>query len=201
MSFRLYIVPKIGDGTKANPWRAKYFADNTLSPRPTYSSMDYGFEPWFVVGADLSAPDHSTIAGEPDAFALPTDLDATLTVGQVTSVQNKLEAINVPAGWVNTSLTWRAAVRIVLGMFSFIQRLGALLNAGQTLGVPFFGTVNLSTTISQLSGGTVTALQQAAVDLNLSTTGIVGSTTLRSALKTLADQMDNISFNFNGVLI
>jgi hypothetical protein len=73
MSFRLYIVPVIGSGTKSDPRRPKYFADGTLV-NPTWSAMDYGFEPWMVVGADLSTSDDNLVVGQPDGFALPFDL-------------------------------------------------------------------------------------------------------------------------------
>ena len=201
MAFRLYIVPKVGTGDDSDPWRAKYFADGLIIPRPAYSAMDYGFEPWFVVGADLSSSDEAFVLAQSDVTAIPANLNANLTNPQVTSVQNKLESINIPAGWVNNGLQWLAVVRIVLGMFSFIQRFGSILNSGQTLGTGFFGSITLSTTIAELSANQVTALQQAAADLNLSTAGITGSTTLRVALKTLADQMSARTYNFNGVLI
>jgi hypothetical protein len=201
MAFRIYIVPKIGAGVKGDAWRPKYFTDNFLTPNPSWSSMDYGFEPWIIVGADLSVSDANLIIAQPDALAIPATMDEALTAGNVTSVQNKLESINVPAGWVNTSLTWRNVVRIVLGIFTFMQRLGSIINEGEEVGVPFFGGIDLSTTISQLSQANVDALEQAAIELGVSTAGVTGATTLRVALKSLADQMANRVYDFNGVKI
>src|SRR3954463_9547709 len=106
MSFRLYIVPVIGTGAKTDPRRPKYFGDGTITAGQSWGSIDYGFEPWMVVGADLSTSDDNLVVGKPDAFALPFDLAPNLTAQQVTNVQAKLEAINVPAGWVTTSLSW-----------------------------------------------------------------------------------------------
>src|SRR5262245_36149399 len=121
MAFRLYIVPVIGAGVKGDPRRPKYFADLDVN----WSAMDFGFEPVMFVGADLSPSNDNFIVGQSDATALPFDLAPTLTGGQVNQTQNKLEALNIPAGWVNTSLTWLEVVRTVLGMFTFLQRFGA----------------------------------------------------------------------------
>lgn len=197
MAFRLYIVPVIGTGTRTDPRRPKYF-DGLI-----WSGMDYGFEPWFVVGADLSPADDLTIGAQPDAFTLPFDLSPVLTALQVTNVQNKLEAINVPAGWVNTSLTWLQVVRTVLGMFSFIQRYGAVYADANGTAAPsiFTGGVSLSTTFGSLPLAVRNALTTTAQSFNISTAGLTASTTLRTILKAMADNFQGQAYNFNGTMI
>jgi hypothetical protein len=202
MSFRLYIVPIVGTGTKSDPRRPKYFSDGTLI-NPTWSGIDYGFEPWMFVGADLSAANDALIVSEPDAFAIPFNLEANLTNPQVNSVKNKLEAINVPAGWVNTTLTWRTVVRTVLGMFLFQQRLGGVYvetNGGKPPQL-FSGGVSLATTFGELSIAMQAAIVATAQSFGFSTAGLTSNTTLRVILKALADNFQNQEFNFNGTLI
>lgn len=198
MSFRLYIVPKVGSGAFHDAFRPKYFSsqDGFFAVAPAFQSVDYGFEPWMIVGADLPFSDDTAVVAQPDCFALPFDLSVNLTTAQVTNVKNKLEAINVPAGWVTTGLTWIEVVRSVLGIFSFMQRLTAMLAA------PLFtGGVTLATTISQLPQAIVTALQDAATSFGLSTAGVTGATTLRAVLKSLADQFGDKPYAFGTVTL
>lgn len=195
MAFRLYLVPIVGAGTKPDPRRPKYFADGTITA--PWTGMDYGIEAWMVVGADLSTQDDLTVTGEPDAFALPFDLSQPLTSQQVTNVQNKLEAIKLPANWVDTTFTWQQVVRIVLGILLFMQRFSAI-NGNVSL---FATGATLNSPISSLSVAVRNNLSQAAAEMNLSTAGIAGSTTIRQALKALGTQLQTIPFAFGGVTI
>lgn len=206
MAFRLYIVPQVGTGTRTDVFRPKYFMsalDGTgtigvLTTLVDFGTVDFGFEGWFVVGGDLSTSDDNLIVGQSDAFALPFDLSPTLTAGQVTNVQTKLEAIGVPAQWVTTSLTWLQVVRIVLHMLSLIQHFAAVHNVA---GFTFLQGANLSAALNTLPASVRQDLLTSATDLGLSTTGITGSTTIRAALKALADQMQTRQYNFAGTLI
>ena len=197
MAFRLYLVPIIGTGTNTDPRKPKYFMSGTLTTPSTWTGIDYGIEPWMVVGSDLSVVDDAAIVAQPDAFGLPFDLTPNLTAGQVTTVQNKLEAINLPADWVNTTLTWQQVVRIVLGVMGFIQRLMSFTSNGSL----FAGAVTLATTISQLPASMRTNLTQCATGMNLDISSISGSTTLRQALFILGNQLSTRSIAINGVIV
>lgn len=196
MAERLYIVPVIGDGSsKTNARRPKYFADGTIHPS-SYSALDYGFEPWMLVEANLGAADDATVVSEPDAFALPFDLTANLTAGQVSNVQTKLDAINVPSGWVNTSLTWAQVVKTVVGVFSFIQRFAAVYarNTGTHPSL-FGGAVTLDSTFASLPAEVRTAMLSAATSFSIDTSSLSGASTLRTILKTMADSFSNQTFS------
>lgn len=201
MAFRLYIVPAIGDGfvTMRGP---KYFLDGRVTPLQ-WSAVDYGNEPWEVVGADCSAADDAFLAGQPDVTTLPFDLSPQLTAANVTTVQNKLEAANIPAGWVNTTLTWREVVRTVLGMFSYLQRYAGVY--GQTTGTSapsLFGSgVTLATTFGALPAAVQSAMVAAAQSFNIPTTGLTASTTLRAILKNLADFFQDQPYYFGVVAV
>lgn len=201
MASRFYIVPVIGTGAHGDARRPKYFEDGTVTGN--WSGMDYGFQPWMIVNSDLSVSDDNLVVGQADAFAIPFDLAPTLNAGQVTAVKAKLEAINVPSGWISTSLTWLIVLRTVLSMFSFFQRLVATYaadNNGVILNV-FSGGVTLDTTFGSLSLAARNALTKTAQSFNLDTSGITAGTTLRVILKNVADQLNNSQYSFNGVLI
>lgn len=207
MAFRLYIVPVIAFGPH-NARAPKYFQDGTIDlsqyPDGFASYIDYpsASSGNLMVAADLTASDDNLVIGKADAFGLPFDLAPNLNAGQVTSVQNKLESINVPAGWVNTSLTWIFVLRTVLGMFSFLQRFVeryAAVNGGVILDI--FSGRSLSSTFSSLPLAVRTALTDAANSFNLDTSGITGASTLRQILKIMADQFTTTQYKFRDVLI
>lgn len=202
MATRLYIVPVVGTGTKSNPRTPKYFTDGTITST-SWTANVYGFEPWAIVAADLSPADDTIIVNEPDAFALPFDLSPLLTAPQVTNVQAKLEAANIPSGWVNTSLTWTLVVRTVLGMFEFFQRYSGIY-AKQTGLVPtslFTGGVTLDSTFGSLPSANQNALTGSAQSFGISTAGLTASTTMRTILKAMADNFQNQVYNFGSYTI
>lgn len=183
MALRLYIVPISGTGTRVDPRVPKYFLDGTISASTPWTMADYGFEPWAFVAGDLSPTDQAAVVAMVDAFIIPAVLDIALTAPQVTNVQNKLEAINLPAGWVNTTLSWRDVMRTVLWISAFMQRFTAL--NGTAL---FVGGTTLSTTVGGLTPQVRANLLQAVRDLGLSSAGVTNGTTLRVGLKAVAAQ-------------
>lgn len=179
MAFRLYLVPKV---QVLDTFVPKYFGDDTLSV--AWSGIDY--DDWYLVGADLSAGDHTAVAGEPDAMALPADLSATLTAGQVTTVQTRMEAANLPAGWVDTSVTWRQVMRVVCGMMQLTQRFRGKHRAGF-----WGGGITLNSTVGDLSPTARQRLQEAAESMGLDVAGVTLATTLRAVLKNLGTQLQD----------
>lgn len=191
MAFRFYIVPATGAGTFQSPRGPKYFIDGTVSG--DWDAKDYGPEAWMIVYSNLSAGDDALLVSQPDAFALPFDLDQTLTAGQVTSVQAKLEAINMPSAWVNTSRTWRYVLKATLGIISFMQHFRAF-----NLSRLFSGAVSLDTTYNALPLAVRNALLQTAQDMNLDTSGITGASTIRQILRAVGQQLEGRTVVFLG---
>lgn len=62
---RYYIVPKIGDGTVENPFRAKYLNDIIGFP-----TENYGLEPYFLGYKDWSDTEHDALMQNPDVIHL-----------------------------------------------------------------------------------------------------------------------------------
>jgi hypothetical protein len=200
VAFRIYVVPVVTTGNRREP---KYLAETDPVRAGWWSGKDYGMEPWMLIGADFSAIDDAALTANADVFALPFDLRPVLTAAQVTNVQTKLEAANIPAGWVNTSLTWIHVVRTVDHIFRFLQRF-LFIRAQQIGRFPdrlFLGGVTLDTTFAALPADVQAAIVDTADSLDLDRTGMTGAITIRAILKSVADQMGTVPVRFNAVLI
>jgi hypothetical protein len=182
-SVRVYLVPKTGTGAYTDPFRAKYFYDGTVTPGTHFDTLDYGNEAIFlVVARDISSSDDAIVSAQTDVLSIPANLDNNLSGLAVTTVKTKAEAVNLSADWVTTSLTWRQVLHTFIGEIAIMQRL-------QGLGFRLFGgAVTLDTTFSALGQNVKNALLSAAASLGYDTSSIKNSTTIRAALKALADQ-------------
>jgi|CXWL01.1.fsa_nt_gi hypothetical protein len=193
MSFRLYLVPRIGAGIPTDLWRPKYFTDGAVSDAIGW--MEY--RAWFLVGADLPASEHSFMAGQPDVTTIPQNLDTTLNASQVSATQAMLEAADLPAQWVTTALTWRKIVRIVCGMLQFSIRFHGM-NGREWL---FQGTLTLDSTVGDLSPIVRQRLTDAAVGMGLNTGSITLATTLRETLRYVGEQLQSMPLQFGDVFL
>lgn len=191
-STRIYLVPVVTtvDGVRV----PKYIGDGTVL-KPKYSALYYGAENWVLVGADLSVADDALVVATADGFALPRDLDQTLTAGQASAVQARLETAKIPAHWVSASLTWRQVLRTTIGMSLILQRLTAVNTTN------FFSVAVLDSAVSTLPVQVRTDLLAVATSLGLDTSSISGSTTIRQALRICGEQLrdSNREFLFNGI--
>ena len=182
MATRVYLTPVIGTGALHDPRRAKYFYGVIAQ----FTAMDYGLEPTMLVVAEVSAAENTSISGNVDVTTVPANLDALLNGAGVTGAKNALEALNIPAGWVDTSLSWRNVLRVTAQMFQFAQRLS---NTGATQLFP--SGVTLSTQFSALPAAYQQALLDSANSFGWNTSSLSGTSTMRVILKTLADQWGN----------
>jgi hypothetical protein len=191
---RFYLVPVVVNG--AGDRTPKYFSDGTVTAK-NQSASYFGRENWVLVASDLSDADDAVLVAKPDAFGAPHELDTTLTAGQVTFVQTRLEAANMPAQWVSTSTTWRQLLRMLIGINLITQRYSGR-NATN-----FFSVTTLNATVGDLPTQVRADMLAAATDFGLSTTGITLTTTIRQALRILGEQIRDSSrmFVFNGVTL
>lgn len=191
MAVRIYLMPIIGGTGFTDPRRPKYM---TTFPAFTWAMMDCGFEPVAIVGVqDIDVGTHATLVANLDVTALPANLSQQIGA-QLTAVQTAVAALNIPEDWIQSTFTYLQVLRVVALMFLFMQRLyGTLPNVRL-----FGGTVTLATTISQLPANVRTALSTAATSLGFDTAGLTGATTLRAALKAMADQFQSIDINAFG---
>lgn len=180
MAIRFYIVPKIGDGSDANPYGPAYVEG--LSSR--WTGMDYGLEPVFLVCADVSPAQHTAITANADVISVPANLSNQIGAS-LAAAQAALESVNIPANWITSNMTWSTALRGVAIMFMILQR----MNGRGFISRFFDSGITLNSTIGDLPQNVRTRLQEAAVSLGANVSSINLSTTLRSALRTVGSQL------------
>jgi len=189
MAFRLYIVPQVFGSMEGQTARVpKYFFPNFR-----WAGMDYGFQPIYLVAADLAPADDAAIIANSDVVAFPFDLATTVGGGQaLTNARNALEAALIPAQWVAASSTWSEVARTVAGMFQFMQRLNFVL--GNTVVIDTSAKLNVQW--SSIPTDTQNAIISAAQSLGY-TFNPQPNDQLRTLLKNLADQWGSRAFQLN----
>jgi hypothetical protein len=182
-TWHLYLVPVIGTGLIIGDPPV----DDSRRPKylTTYACADYGMQPVMLCASFVDDATDTSLQANADVTRIPDNLDQQLSAGAVTAVQNALEARNLPALWVDTTMTYRQVLRTVGGFFAFMQRYAVIAN---TINPVLTGSVTLSTQYNQLPQAARNNLQETATSLGLSTTGLSGTNTLRQILKNIADQ-------------
>lgn len=176
MTMRIYLMPLSGAGTYKDPRLPKY----STSFNSGWSMLPYGPEPYCIVASDTNNTVHTNITANSDVRAFPDDLDSTLTGGARTQIVNTLEAGSVPAQWVTTGMTYRTVLRRLSGIFQMLQNVNGR-------GFRFLQAA-LDDPLSSLPLNVRTAMQAAATTLNLDTSGITLSQTLRTVLGNFGNQ-------------
>jgi len=102
---------------------AKYmpgrFHPGIVSPS-RWGMIDFGYEPTCICAAEVTDADDTLLQAQPDCHKIPDNYDLTLA-GAVPTVQAILEDLNIPAGWVNASTTYRLLARKIGGIFRLVQ--------------------------------------------------------------------------------
>lgn len=185
MTVRVYLMPLVTQARGRFPTVRvpKYMATLEQPGCPRFTVFPYAQEPVCLLIADTDASIHTSLTGNSDVRALPDNLDSNVTAGNRTAVVNALEAANVPAHWIANGQTFRMVLRRLAGIFQ-------LLTGVHARGFRFLQQ-GLDNQISTLPLNVRQAMQDAAATLQLDTTGITGSTTLRAALATIGAQFDS----------
>ena len=192
VSVRFYFVPKIGDGLSSHSaFRPKYTDPGDLGVGldvTGWSTMDYGAENLFLLGADVTPEQHTALSAQVDVLAVPA-LDSNVSGVALSTVQDKLEAMNLPGSWVMTSLTYRQVVRTVAKIILFMQRYNGQNGAGRLFGAG----VTLDTQWNQLSQAERTRLRAVADSFGIDYSAVTNSMNLRQILRLLGDQLPALS--------
>ena len=195
MTLRLFALPIIGAGTRVDPRRAKYMEESAELAGVFYRFMDYGQHPGCLMVADVTNAQRNFLSGQPDVRLVPANLNNTVGAA-LTATRNTLEALHIPAGWVQSGTTWREVVRAVGGLFQFAQRYAGITN-GQDL-LP--DGVDLNLTVAEVPQARRDSLAATAASFGYDTGAITGSTTIRATLKILADQWGDDPFYLGGMV-
>lgn len=193
VALRWYIVPiTLVNG---NARYASHFGGKGLTPDPELVGvekvmMDYGIIDVGLIAANVTAAQITYLNGLSDIIVIPANIDNQIGANLAT-VKSKLAAFNIPSVSITGTDTYRKALREIAGEFEFMARLTAITLVNPT-------TLNanvLSITYGSLPQNWKNALQQAASELNYSTQGITGSSTMGDILTSVGNQNDNRIFN------
>src|SRR3989304_5553215 len=183
MTVRFYIIPIEQVGNYRGP---EYFTWRNDANPPSidcpWNMIDYGLVNRAVIAADVTTTQHSELVTHGDVLALPVNLDQAMTQAAVNTSQTFLENAGVPAGWINTSYTYREVLRIVTSMFLYIQRVTAILEHQIVL----TGGV-LNRQMNEISAEIRDAMAQAADEMEDDYSWETGATTVRQLLKAMGD--------------
>jgi hypothetical protein len=134
MALRWYLMPAevvlVGG---RNVRRPEFLS--TIDPAAPWGWLSIN-DNWSVGWVDLSAANHATYNASAGVLFLTADLEALLTAGQVTGVQAKLDARNLPSAWVDTTDTWRQVIKRIFGFIQCIQRYYGETTQSLNVGVP-----------------------------------------------------------------
>lgn len=184
MTIRYYVLPI--EQTVANQRGPKYFHWK-FDPDPpgiecSWSMKDYGSINQAVLCADISSTDHTSLSSHSDVLVVPINIDSALTVSARNIARNFLENYNIPAGWVNTGMTYRTVLRTITNFFMFFQRLNGILE--RDLDLPA-GWLELE--VQQIPAGIRQAMMQYADENGIDYSVVTPTTTMRNIMKYMAD--------------
>lgn len=119
------LLPVNARGPKYFRW--KYDPDPpALLDGVAWAMMDYGLINAALLMADVTQEQHEALVAEADVASPPQNIDQTISEIAIPQVQNVLEALRIPADWVNTTYTYRQILRMLAGLFLFAQRYHAM---------------------------------------------------------------------------
>lgn len=180
MAYRFYIMPKAGTGVPhVDPFRMKYIdnADGSRQIVGHATGLDYGVMPLFLVAADVTTAENTSISGNADVLTAPATLNNTIGANLATT-QASLEAVNIPAEWITAGMTWRAMLLWLSRLFAFAQRYNGLNGSA-----PFIDAqTNLDLQVSQVPQAARDRYSATALSFGYDVALITGSMTIRQVL-------------------
>lgn len=183
MSDNFYLMPGTGTGTRQDPFRPSY-ADTLAAAGLYWESSRFGDENTYLVYVrDIDATTSATLSGDAAVTVIPPLANTIQSVSVRDTVRGKLEALNVPAGWVVVGMSYQTVLHYTFAFFQILQRW-----VGLGGGTVFTGGVTLDTQFGSLGATAQQRIRDVAASFGMDSSGITSTTTLRTILKTLADQ-------------
>lgn len=179
---RFYILPYISQvGAKGQTKAPKYIFENSTG----WGAIPYGTEPICICYvSNIDQTQHNQLTAQSDVLAIPENIDQNLTQNAVDTASAFLELLNIPAQWVNTNLTYRQVLKVLIGLFQLNQR-WAGLTGGNSL---FNENLDLNTTYSELTQTAKDRILECFDTLNIDRSMLNNSTTIREALREFGTQ-------------
>lgn len=137
-----------------------------------------------IVWANCSPAQESLVASNPDVVLVPP-LDNLIGAGALATVKSTVEALNIPSQWIQTGMSYRTVLRVIIGMAQLIQSL-----TGQGITVKLKG--NLDKTLGSLSLVTRNAIINFCDSAQIESSNMLAGTTIREALRDFGQQFATI---------
>lgn len=185
VTLNLYVMPLVtATDARGRTLTRQPKYTSTIASFPNRGMVDYGNEPWCLVGVvDITVAADTALKANADVIALPVNLDQQIGAGPLAKVRSDLESVNIPGTWVQATNTWREVVRFVCAVSEFAQRY-----QGQTGSLWFTGGVTLATTYGTLPQSAQNGILSAAQSFGFDTSGLVAGSTLRQILVSVGNQ-------------
>lgn len=181
-AWHLYLAPTIGSGSsRADMIRPQYVSDYRVRQK----HFHLGRQGYVLVAADTTPAQDAALSALPQVIKIPDNLDQQVGPA-LNTVQNLLEARNIPAGWITSNTTYRTILKMVMGLGGFLQRFPMIAKNWNRLLGP--GGLDLNTQWGDIPPAIRQQLSDTAKSLNLDTSAITGTTTVRQLLKGISDQ-------------
>jgi len=161
-----------------------------------YSMKDYGSIDMGVLAADILQADHDALVLNADVYAFPENIDPAMTTAQRSTLNTYLEAHGIPGDWLAPGNTFRSVLRVVTGMFLYLQRVLAIIGYPQD---PYAG-LTLNTQYRNIPNPLHDAMSQAASELGYAW-NVGNNDQIRKIFKLMSDQFGAASIYFGFVTL
>lgn len=194
---RFYILPIERVGSSRGP---KYFRWQ-IGPTPPgincpWSMKDYGSIDMAILAADILQADHDALILNADVYAFPDNLDPVMTLAQRQTLNTYIEAHGIPGDWLAQGDTFRSVLRVITGMFMYLQRVLAIIGYPSD---PYAG-LTLNTQYRNIPNPLHDAMSQAATELEY-TWNVASNDQIRKIFKLMSDQWGSQPIYFGFVTL
>jgi len=121
---RVYLIPLLVVASSRGPKYIKWRDNPDGLELAHWAIADYGFEPSAIAVAEVDEYQHGYLCSRPDVYALPEDLDEGATDA---AFKQALEDLNIPANWIHSEVSYRAALKRILASLQIHQRVNGIL--------------------------------------------------------------------------
>jgi hypothetical protein len=186
---KLYLVPMVFSDRGRPCWYPKYLSGSGVS----WAGIRwFGTDPaTYLIMADVTPAQDTQLSGRPDVTALPNLSNIGNQIGgALSTVQARLEDLNLPADWVTSTMTYRQVLRYITAAMFLSQRMRIVLRGTEEPSPAnlFPPGVTLATRVNELSPRRRQALLQVLQEMEVDTSGLDNSSTMRAVIRRVAEQ-------------
>jgi len=157
---------------------------------------DYGSIDMAILAADILQADHDALILNADVYAFPDNLDPVMTLAQRQTLNTYIEAHGIPGDWLAQGDTFRSVLRVITGMFMYLQRVLAIIGYPSD---PYAG-LTLNTQYRNIPNPLHDAMSQAATELEY-TWNVASNDQIRKIFKLMSDQWGSQPIYFGFVTL